>query len=224
MNTQSHVRISAIVPVYNEETTVSQVVKKLLSLDVFHEVICIDDGSSDQSLRELERFGSRIKLISFIKNQGKGKALAVGIEAAEGDLVTFIDADLTNLSEGHVETLLSPMLRGEADAVLGYPKRGDIPNLTAHLTGQRVYRRADLLPYLDRIAPSRFGVEVLLNDIFHDRQVVMVPLQDLVGLTKAEKRTPAQAIREYVEEGQEIVNQLLRMKAPGLWAMLSTSE
>jgi hypothetical protein len=52
----------------------------------------------------------------------------------------------------------------------------------------------------------------------------MVPLQDLVGLTKAEKRTPAQAIREYVEEGQEIVNQLLRMKAPGLWAMLSTSE
>jgi glycosyltransferase involved in cell wall biosynthesis len=224
MDAQRCVRISAIVPVYNEETTVSQVVRKLLSLGIFHEVICIDDGSSDQSLQKLKKFGEKIMLISFNKNQGKGKALAAGIEAAQGDLVAFIDADLTNLSERHVEILLSPMLRGEADAVLGYPKRGDMPNLTAHLTGQRVYRRADLLPHLDRIAPSRFGVEVLLNDLFQDRRVVMRPLQDLVGLTKAEKRSLGQAIREYVEEGQEIVNQLLRMKAPGLWAMLSTTE
>jgi glycosyltransferase involved in cell wall biosynthesis len=224
MKTQNPVAVSAIVPVYNEETTVSQVVDKLLSMSDFSEVICINDGSTDRSQGELEKFGEKIKLISFIKNMGKGEALAAGIREAQGDLVAFIDADLTNLSEEHVETLLSPILRREADAVLGYVKRGDMPNLTAHLTGQRVYRRADLLPHLDRIAPSRFGVEVLLNDIFQDKEVVMVPLQDLIGLTKAEKRTPGQAIREYVEEGQEIVNQLLRMKAPNLWAMLSPSE
>jgi hypothetical protein len=81
-----------------------------------------------------------------------------------------------------------------------------------------------LLPHLDRIAPSRFGVEVLLNDIFQTKKVVRVPLQDLIGLTKAEKRTPLQALREYVEEANEILNQLLRMRAPTLWAILSPSE
>ena len=224
MQTENPITVSVIVPVYNEETTVSRVVDKLISMQVFCEVICINDGSTDRSQRKLEKFEKKIKLIGFIENQGKGKALAAGIEKATGDLVAFIDADLTNLSEDHVEALLSPILQGEADAVLGYAKRGELPNLTAHLTGQRVYQRMDLLPHLDQISPSRFGVEVLLNEIFQGKRVTMVPLQDLVGLTKAEKRRPVQAVREYLEEANEIVNQLLRMKAPTLWAILSPSE
>jgi glycosyltransferase involved in cell wall biosynthesis len=224
MNTQNPVTVSVIVPVYNEEKTVFKVVNNLLSNASLCEVICVNDGSSDGSMRELEKFEDRIKLFHFAENQGKGKALAEGIERAKGDLVVFIDADLTNLSDDHVETLLSPILRKEADAVLGYAKRGEMPNLAAHLTGQRVYYREDLLPFLDQIARSRFGVEVLLNDIYKDRRVVMLPLQDLVGLTKAEKRSLFLAVREYLEEANEIVNQLLRMKAPALWAILSPTD
>ena len=224
MKTQNPVTISVIVPVYNEEQTVSEVVSNLLSNPYFYEVICVNDGSTDESLRELEKFRDRIKLISFTENQGKGQALAAGIERAKGDLVVFIDADLTNLSEFHIEALLSPILKGEADAVLGYAKRGEMPNLAAHLTGQRVYYKEDLLPFLDQIARSRFGVEVLLNDIFRDKRVVMVPLQDLIGLTKAEKRSPLLAVIEYIEEMNEILSQLLRMKAPALWAILSPTD
>jgi glycosyltransferase involved in cell wall biosynthesis len=224
MKTQNPVTFSVIVPVYNEEKTVSEVVSNLLSNPYFYEVICVNDGSSDRSLRELEEFGDRIELINFPENQGKGQALATGIESAEGDLVVFIDADLTNLSQAHIKTLLSPILRREADAVLGYAKRGEMPNLAAHLTGQRVYYKEDLLPFLDQIAGSRFGVEVLLNDIFKDKSVVMVPLQDLIGLTKAEKRSPLLAVREYLEEANEIVNQMLKMKAPAIWAILSPSD
>ncbi len=224
MKMQNPVTFSVIVPVYNEEKTVSEVVTNLLSNACFCEVICVNDGSSDRSLRELEKFGYRIELISFSENQGKGRALAEGIERAKGDLVVFIDADLTNLTDDHIETLLSPILRKEADAVLGYAKRGEMPNLAAHLTGQRVYHREDLLPFLNQIASSRFGVEVLLNDIFKERRVAMVPLQDLVGLTKAEKRNPLLAAKEYVEEANEILSQLLRMKAPALWAILSPSD
>jgi glycosyltransferase involved in cell wall biosynthesis len=224
MRTQNPLTFSVIVPIYNEEKTVSEVVSNLLSNPYFFEVICVNDGSTDRSLREMEQFGDRIKLISFTKNQGKGQALATGIERAEGDLVVFIDADLTNLSEAHIENLLSPILRREADAVLGYAKRGEMPNLAAHLTGQRVYYKEDLLPVLDQIAGSRFGVEVLLNDIFKCKTVAMVPLQDLIGLTKAEKRSPLLAVREYVEEANEIVSQLMRMKMPNLWAILSPSD
>ena len=175
-------------------------------------------------MRELEKFGERIELINFTENQGKGQALAEGIERAGGDLVAFIDADLTNLSEEHIESLLYPMLKREADAVLGYAKRGDMPNLAANLTGQRVYHRKDLLPFLDQIAGSRFGVEVLLNDVFRERQVMMVPLHDLIGLTKAEKRSLALAVKEYIDEANEILSQLLRMKAPELWTILSPSD
>lgn len=216
--------VSVIVPVYNEETTVSRVVESLLSSPFFTEVVCVNDGSTDRSLKELEKFGEDITLIHFVENQGKGQAMAAGIERATGDLVTFIDADLTNLTDDHIETLLSPILRGDADVVLGYAKRGEMPNLAAHLTGQRVYYREDLLPYLDQIAPSRFGVEVLLNDLFQDKQVVMLPLQDLVGLTKAEKRSLLLAVREYLEEANEIISQLMRMKMPNLWAILSPSD
>ena len=95
MKTQSRITVSAIVPVYNEETTVSRVVEKVLSIGKFHEVICVNDGSTDHSQEELEKLVEKIKLISFIKNQGKGHALATGIESAQGDLVAFIDADLT---------------------------------------------------------------------------------------------------------------------------------
>ena len=224
MKTQDPVTVSVIVPVYNEEKTVSEVVSNLLSNPYFYEVICVNDGSTDGSLQELEKFGVRVQLINFPENQGKGQALASGIEKATGDLVVFIDADLTNLTEAHIEALLSPILRREADAVLGYAKRGEMPNLAAYLTGQRVYYKEDLLPFLDQIAGSRFGVEVLLNDIFKSKTVVMVPLQDLIGLTKAEKRSPLLAVREYLEEANEIVNQMLKMKAPAIWAILSPSD
>jgi glycosyltransferase involved in cell wall biosynthesis len=224
MKPRKSMTVSVIVPVYNEETTVSRVLERLLSSPYFTEVVCVDDGSTDRSLIELEKFGEDITLIHFEENRGKGQALAAGIERATGDLVAFIDADLTNLTDDHIETLLSPIFRGDADVVLGYAKRGEVPNLAAHLTGQRVYYREDLLPYLDQIAPSRFGVEVLLNDLFQDKRVVMLPLQDLVGLTKAEKRSLLLALREYLEEANEIVSQLMRMKMPTLWAILSPSD
>jgi glycosyltransferase involved in cell wall biosynthesis len=224
MKTQDPVTISAIVPIYNEEKTVSDVVSNLLSNPRFNEVICIDDGSSDRSWQELEKFGERVLPIQFNENRGKGHALAAGIERAKGDLVVFIDADLTNLNKDHVESLLSPILNGGAEAVLGYAKRGDMPNLAAHLTGQRVYSREDLLPFLDQIRSSRFGVEVLLNELFKERRVVMVPLHNLIGLTKAEKRSLTLAVREYIEEANEILSQLLRMSAPELWTILSPSD
>ena len=210
MKRQAPKTISAIVPVYNEESTVASVVRALLSNPIFSEVICVDDGSSDRSLRILRGFGEAITRIEVERNRGKGNALARGVAAARGELVLFVDADLTNLSDEHLAAMLAPILRAEADAVLGYCRRRAIPNLTAHLTGQRVYRRSDLLPHLERMSPSRFGVEVLLNELFQGKRVKMVPLRGLVGLTKVEKRSPRKAAREYADEVLEVAWQWLR--------------
>ena len=110
-------KISAIVPVFNEEKTITNVVKKLLKSHLIDEVICINDGSTDKSLEHLKKFKNKIKLISFDKNQGKGYALVEGIKKANEPIVVFIDADLTNLSQKHIETLLKPILNNKFRAV-----------------------------------------------------------------------------------------------------------
>lgn len=216
MNKQFTHEISVIVPIFNEQDTVAGVVEFLLSTSLFIEVICVDDGSTDRSIERLQHLGDRITIIDNQANRGKGFSLARGIERARGKLVVFIDADLVNLSNQHIESLLEPILGGEADAVLGYVRRGSAPNLAAHLTGQRVYYRKDLLPHLEQIEVARFGVEVLLNDLFQAKRVKKVPLQDLIGLTKVEKRNFLLAIREYGQESGEILRQFVRLRMPGL--------
>ena len=90
--------ISAIIPVFNEEKTVGEIIETLLT-DLVDEIICVNDGSSDESLNILKSFGTNIKLINLKRNYGKGFALAAGIKRAKGDFVAFFDSDLLNLSE-----------------------------------------------------------------------------------------------------------------------------
>ena len=74
--------ISAIVPIFNEEKTVSNVVEVLLENPQIDEVICVNDGSTDQSLVVLKEFEKEIQLIDLKENHGKGYALAEGLKKA----------------------------------------------------------------------------------------------------------------------------------------------
>ncbi len=113
--------VSAIVPVFNEEKTVSCVVGTLLKNPLINEVICVNDGSTDKSLKILKKFNHEIQIVNLKKNRGKGFALSSGIRKAKSELVVFIDSDLVNLSDKHISTLINPVLKGKAKAVLGYP-------------------------------------------------------------------------------------------------------
>jgi glycosyltransferase involved in cell wall biosynthesis len=208
---ESRKMVSAIVPVFDEETTVKKVVEVLLASHLINEVICVNDGSSDGSLAVLETFGKQITLIDLKQNQGKGYALVAGICAAQYDIVAFFDADLANLSDRHIETLLAPILDASACAVLGYPT-GDAlsPTVFSDLTGERAYYRCDLLPYLTEMETKRFGIEVFLNETFRDRAPLKVPLTNLRGLYKYEKHPPAKALREYIGEAIEVAQEIGR--------------
>lgn len=210
---RSRPKISAIVPVYNEAKTVAAVIKVLLSSQYIDEVICVNDGSTDNSLTILKKFASAITLINLKKNQGKGYALAQGIVQAKGEIVTFFDADLTNLSEKHIKALLKPILTRQARAVLGYPKYGWYhPCIFANLTGERAYFKQDLLPHLKKMAKTRFGVEIFLNNLFANGQTKKIPLLKLRGLYKYEKHHPAVAFKEYVDEAIEMALELARIE------------
>ncbi len=202
--------VSAIVPVFNEEKTVAGVIEVLLKNPLIDEVICINDGSTDKSLEILKKFGNSIKLINFEKNRGKSYALVEGIKKAKGEVITFIDADLTNLSDNHLKNLLGPVLEGKFKVVLGYPSNGWMQNVLSYLTGERVYYKNDLVPYLGEMAKTKFGVEIFLNNLFSKKKTKKIPLKNLKGLLKYEKRNSINAFREYVVEGVEIAQEIGR--------------
>ena len=141
--------MSVIVPVFNEEKTVNSVIKILIDSFLFNEVIVINDGSTDNSLKILKKFGNKIKLISSKKNNGKGWAVAKGIELAKEKIIVLIDADLVNLNKVYLEKLIRPINNPKIQAVVGYRKKSKyLPTPFAKLEGSRVYYKKDLKPHL----------------------------------------------------------------------------
>ena len=133
--------LSVIVPVYNEKSTVGEVLRRIRAVDVPLEVeiIVVDDGSSDgtnQVLAVLEN--STIKVLTHPVNQGKGAALRTGIESATGDIVIIQDADLEYDPEDWPK-ILAPILRGRAAVVYGSRFTGERMNMfPAHWVGNRM--------------------------------------------------------------------------------------
>lgn len=112
-------RVSVIVPVYDEEATVARVVRRVLDGGRAAEVLVVDDGSQDGTLRVLEAIRDpRLRVLRHERNRGKGAALRTGFAAATGDVIVVQDADLEYDPEDY-PALLAPILEGKADAVFG---------------------------------------------------------------------------------------------------------
>lgn len=120
MKQQSLKKFSVLIPVYNEDNTVLETIRRVQEVDVpgfEKEIIVIDDGSTDAT-RELLRAASGIRLIEHRTNLGKGAAVKSGLAAALGDVVLIQDADL-ELDPVHFPDLLRPLCDGQAQVVFG---------------------------------------------------------------------------------------------------------
>lgn len=90
-------KLSIIIPAYNEEKTVGEVLERLLAVPFAGwatEVIVVNDASTDGTLAALKNFSSRVTIINLPKNGGKGSAVNAGLQAAIGDFAIIQDADL----------------------------------------------------------------------------------------------------------------------------------
>jgi glycosyltransferase involved in cell wall biosynthesis len=198
-------RVSVIVSVFNEEKTVGGVLTALVAGKKIDEVICIDDGSTDGTRREIDKFKMKVKVIHFAKNRGKGAAMAQGVRKAKGDIVVFFDSDLVGVKPGDVYKLVVPLVLGKARTVLGTCGVGSfISGMLFELSGQRAYWRKDVLPLLANFENSRLGVETYLNSVLKDWIFVKL---GYYHLEKFEKQSKPEAAMAYIKEGIEIVKQ-----------------
>lgn len=114
-------KISIIIPVFNEEKTIEEILKRVISAPVFDcqkEIIVINDGSTDKTREILQNLSPKITLINLEENHGKGFALREGFKKASGEIIVIQDADLEYNPKDY-EKLLAPILEGKTKIVYG---------------------------------------------------------------------------------------------------------
>jgi glycosyltransferase involved in cell wall biosynthesis len=123
-------KLSVVMPVYNEQGTLREVISRVLAVPLELELICVDDGSRDGSreiLSDLQTAHPQIRVLLQPRNMGKGAALRRGIQESAGDYIIIQDADL-EYDPSDYPALLHPLLEGKADVVYGSRFQGSGPH------------------------------------------------------------------------------------------------
>jgi len=194
-------KLSVIMPVYNEETTIREIIARVLALPLPIELVIVDDCSTDgtRNVLELMRDAANLKIIYKGRNEGKGAALRTGFQYVTGDIVVVQDADL-EYDPRDIVRVMKPIFQGDTDVVYGsrfieQTHRGSskihrlgnglLTTASNLLTGLRLtdmetcYKafRRDVLDDL-KIRQNRFGVEpeVTAKIARRGHRVVEVPI------------------------------------------------
>ena len=134
-------KLSVLIPVYNEARTIDEVLRQVAAVPVEKEILVVDDGSTDGTREILSRWDGRdgVRVILHPGNLGKGRAVRTAMEAARGDILVIQDADL-EYDPAEYPRLLRPIDAGRADVVYGSRFRGGSENRVQffwHTVGNR---------------------------------------------------------------------------------------
>jgi len=113
-------KLSVIMPVYNEKSTIREIVARVRAVGLAEEILIVDDGSADGTREILKELAAlpEVRVIEHEHNQGKGAAVVTGMRAAVGDVLVIQDADLEYDPQDY-RKLLAPIEAGESDVVYG---------------------------------------------------------------------------------------------------------
>jgi len=183
--------VEVIIPAYNEEATIGDVVAAARACAQVDRVLVVDDGSRDRTADAARRAGASVQTLQ--PNQGKTAALVKGTEATRAAVVILLDGDLLGLRPSHIDALLAPVQSGEAAMSIGVFRDGRLvtdlsQRLTPFLNGQRALRR-ELLAGLAGAERLRYAADTLLSRYARrmGARVCMVPLVGVTHVMKEEK-------------------------------------
>jgi glycosyltransferase involved in cell wall biosynthesis len=173
----SHMKLSVVVPSYNEERTIMDVIDAVSRVDLASplgvkvevEIIVVDDGSTDGTRRLLESCTSRpdVRVILHERNQGKGAAVRTGFGAVTGDVVIIQDADM-EYDPSEFPRLLEPIVNGHADVVYGSRLSGGRPQrvyLFWHLVGNRMLTLLTNILFNSTLTDMETGYKVFKREV-----------------------------------------------------------
>ncbi len=168
------VLISVVVPVFNEELTIGNVIERLAVVTqktgFKHEIIVVDDCSADRSLEISKRHG--VKVFSLTNHMGKGYALRAGFEKTKGEIITTIDSDGSHRPE-ELPRLLTPIFQKKADLVIGSRYLSQKPVATKRLNDVGVRLFNFLIKILTRaeFSDSQSGYRVMRASVLRNMRL-----------------------------------------------------
>lgn len=157
-------RVAAIVPAYNEGSTIARVVE-VLQRSTVDEVLVVSDGSTDDTVEVARALGA--KTIHLKRNYGKGEAMATGLLHTEAPIVLFVDGDILNLTPEMVASLVEPVRAGRVEMSIGIRHRGALLDAWHRrfgplLSGMRCLRR-EIFESVPVEYRGGFRIETALN-------------------------------------------------------------
>lgn len=163
--------VSAVVPAFNEEKTIREVILALLCHDAIREVIVVDDGSTDRTVQEVFELKAQsekpIKIIELRRNCGKSAAMNAGVSAAKSSYIFFCDADVIGLHVQAIDRILAPVLSKKYAMYVGVRERkiywmNALLRFTPILGGERALSK-ELWYKVPTSFKKNFQIEIALN-------------------------------------------------------------
>jgi glycosyltransferase involved in cell wall biosynthesis len=163
------VRVSFLVPAYNEAATIVELLDRVSQLELEKQIVVVDDGSTDGTGELIEKWRSGREDVVFLRqeNRGKGAAVRAAIPHADGEICVIQDADL-EYDPADVPALIEPIVRGSADVVFGSRLSGGRPQrvyMFWHLVGNRFLSMLTNVLYNTTLSDMETGYKAFRTEI-----------------------------------------------------------
>lgn len=211
-----NMKVAAIIPAYNEEKTIGDVVRVLKQSPMIDEVIVISDGSTDKTTEAAREAGADMAH-ELPWRHGKGAAMSHGVTHTDAPILFFLDADLIGLTQKHIENILTWVLEGRRVMNVGLRERGKFWTKIAWflplIGGERAMIRQVFENVPDKYLKG-FKVESALNYYCRSNRLpygkVIMPGINIVR--KMDKFGFWRGLREYIKMGWQILRAMVEVR------------